>query len=698
MKKINYLFFLLLCLPVWLQANPLSEPASLRERLPQNTVAYLRVPSVWGFLSAPKQNALHNALNSKENVKAIAQVEEAFFHNFLGQFPLLDNGMTTLLLHHLRSPIEVAVILPQNQPPMFANTLLSAKLDFESHDTFKQFFSTLVEEEEDLDILTELDESGYGALMLSQQLPISLRYDTETRTLSIMAGATTTLEGLKSTLTSLETNVHPMQALESQVDTSAQGFFLWLDAQNFLLPTVNMGASESDQQVLQAAGMTDIEAIALGCGTRDEKSRLQFVLQGPKTGYHALLPVINNQFQLTTAGIPRFVGTLSLPLTQILKLAEQVILTEVPEDEAKKYLRFKQEFQEKVGLSLEDALSALGSETILFADEMGEYLALRLDNKEVFEKLLKTLTEKLNLPYEQRQLGNLTIHHLVFSYKYFLENEFEEELSPGLAKLVLSMNDSYFYWVEQGDYLIFATVPQALVDRESYLQKIVLKQWFQQQQKQNVTSALVSLSTSINHVPRYMYYAYLNGLNYLAHLTDANIDLFSLPSARQLNLPVQGTYGIQLNSSETMTGIEFTFENNPLEFLAATNGITTAAVVGIVAAIAIPAYSDYMKRTKVTLGLALLHNLRTPVEWFLIEKEKLPTIEEIETEFEEKFEAEGVKDVLFLKERNAYGVTFTDPSLEGMLLLVYDPETQMWSCTSESMKQQNLPAVCRDEE
>ncbi len=694
MKKIRVLF-LLFCLPVWLHANPISEPASLREQLPQNTVAYLRMPSVWGFLSSPKKNALHAALSSKANVKAIAQIENAFFNNFLNQSPLLKNNLTALLLHHLRSPIEVAVILAPNTPPMFANTLFSAKMDFESDKTFKQFFSTLIEEQTDLQVIAELDENGYGALMLSKQLPISLRYEATTRTLNLMAGATTTLETLKTTLASLEKVEHPMHVLESQLDTSAQGFFLWVDSQKILLPLSKMGMSEKDQQILQAFGAMDIEAIALGCGTRDEKSRLQFILQGPKTGYHALLPIISNQFQLTTAGTPRFVGTLSLPLTKILKLVEKIVMQEASEEKVRSYQAFKQKFQEKIGLSLEETLSALGSEIIFFADEMGEYLALRLDNKEAFQKLLQTLTEKLGLPYGQRKMGDLNIHHLKFSYQYFLKDDqlkSQKELDPAISKLIFSMNDSYFYWLEQDGYLIFATVPQALIDRGTSSQQVILKQWFQQSQKQNVASALFSVSTNINNVPRYIYYTYLNGLNYLASITEAEIDLFSLPSARQLNLPTQGTYGIQMNVSETMTGIEFTFENNPLEFLAASNGMASIAVVGILAAVAIPAYTDYMKRSKVMSGLSRLSRIKTPAEEFYGVHQRLPTIEEISGRAEGTY----VEKFFLLEAGNGYGAIFKDKRLAGTLMLIYDEEAQTWLCTSEGMKLQYLPAACRN--
>ncbi|MEN8216017.1 MAG: hypothetical protein ABFS56_06510 [Pseudomonadota bacterium] len=40
------------------------------------------------------------------------------------------------------------------------------------------------------------------------------------------------------------------------------------------------------------------------------------------------------------------------------------------------------------------------------------------------------------------------------------------------------------------------------------------------------------------------------------------MDLFTLPSALEVNLPKTGTYGMQLDMSESLLSLEFTFENH----------------------------------------------------------------------------------------------------------------------------------------
>jgi len=49
------------------------------------------------------------------------------------------------------------------------------------------------------------------------------------------------------------------------------------------------------------------------------------------------------------------------------------------------------------------------------------------------------------------------------------------------------------------------------------------------------------------------------------------------------------------------------------------------AIIGILAAVAIPAYTDYMKRSKVTEGMSLLSALKTPTEEFFSSKGVFPS-------------------------------------------------------------------------
>src|SRR5512141_1080188 len=52
----------------------ISQPGWLRERLPEHTVAYARIPSLWGMLSAPDGRPLDAALVDEQHVQIIAKL------------------------------------------------------------------------------------------------------------------------------------------------------------------------------------------------------------------------------------------------------------------------------------------------------------------------------------------------------------------------------------------------------------------------------------------------------------------------------------------------------------------------------------------------------------------------------------------------------------------------------------------------
>ncbi|MFO1405883.1 MAG: hypothetical protein U1E96_15070, partial [Azonexus sp.] len=58
-------------------AQPIVQTAWLRERLPEHTVAYLRIPSAWGLLSAPSGRPLDPALASEPHARIVTALREA---------------------------------------------------------------------------------------------------------------------------------------------------------------------------------------------------------------------------------------------------------------------------------------------------------------------------------------------------------------------------------------------------------------------------------------------------------------------------------------------------------------------------------------------------------------------------------------------------------------------------------------------
>ncbi|MGA7437901.1 MAG: hypothetical protein WBW32_07200, partial [Luteibacter sp.] len=121
----------------------LSSPAWLRQHLPAQTVAYVRIPSPWGMLNAvPNGRPLDAALSAKANLDAIASVRDALAKDKV-LADLKVAPAVNLLLGDLRSPLEVALIDPVGIPSPASHGLITAVLDFANVDAFNARLAAL---------------------------------------------------------------------------------------------------------------------------------------------------------------------------------------------------------------------------------------------------------------------------------------------------------------------------------------------------------------------------------------------------------------------------------------------------------------------------------------------------------------------------------------------------------------------------
>lgn len=689
MKKYCLLFLLFL-----LPTVSLSEPATLREKIPADALGYIRIPNPWDFLASPifADKGIQQSLQS-----AISQ-------NVLKKIETVANPTVTLLLNHLRSPLETVFLLPQaNSPIPLVNVLTFAKLDLDSLENANKLLKEISKNTPSLKVVSEFSQDGYAALVF-EPLFIFLHYDTPSKGLYILAGPAANRETFEKNLQQLATvEKHPMYDLESKIDTSHQGLFQWINLQK-ILTFFQTSIPAGDAKTLEKWGLFSIRGLASGWGTREGKGRLQLILDAPKAGYRESLPHIRNTLSLTSAGKPDTLLALALPALDLLKSVEKVLAKEMNPESLKKYQHFKEAFTKTMGVSIEDVFSAFGPEILILSDEVGEFLAVKIADSGKMKKVLDALVQKFKLAYEVKTIDDKQIHHLAIPLIKFQELPKDFTGADGDAQIaevekkvffeLMTRLKEHYYWIEDGGYLVIASVPQLLLDRQRHPQPVKIQEWLAQTQRQSMESSLLFFTTSLTETPRYLYYAYLEILNILNDLSDAKVDLFTLPTAKDLNLPKDGTYGMQLDVAESSLSLEWVFENNPLDFMVTPHGSMAAvAVVGIIAAMAIPAYSDYLKRTKVAEGLTLLSNLKTPAEEFFAAKERLPTVEEMGAVTSGKYAV----NLHLLESKDGYGVEFNDADLSGTLKLLFNSKARTWKCTHEGMKEQYLPKVCKDE-
>jgi len=684
----KFVFIVALLFPILGQSAPISEPASLRAVIPLNAVAYVRIPNPWGFFSSPKDNMLKGALEHEAHVQQIENLKASVYQNIVKKAGNLVPPAMALFLHHLRSPIESVFLLPEQAPPTLGNVLISAKLNITSIDEFNDFLKAVVAQAPNLKIFRELSTDGYG-ILTTGPIPVFIHYDINSQTLNMMGGLAANQDIFQQTLSKLvPIEQHPMYEMESRIDSSHQGFFKWINLEK-ILPLFQLAIPPKAALNLQKIGLLNLRAMALGWGIRDGKGRLSFMIDAPRTGYREFFPPISNNLSLSAAGNPGIIASFSLPLLEWLKGFEKIAETEMPPYKFQGYQNSKEIFKKELGFSIEEALGAFGPEMLFFTDEVGEFLAIRKGDN--LEKIIAILVNKFGLGYETREINEKLYHHLLIPASLAEETQLpESETEAFFLELARKLN-THIYWVEEEGYLILAQIPQQLFDREQNVEHVQIQQWLKEKQKQDIQSSLFFISTSISDTPRQLYYAYLQSLIMLAELADTKMDLFTLPSALEINLPKTGTYGMQLDISESLLSLEFTFENNPLEFMLSTDNMVTVAIIGIVAAVAIPAYTDYLKKAKVSEGLQLLTAIKVPAIEFFTVYGRLPNVEEIGVVTSGKYS----HNLRLLDTQNGYSIEFQDPAISGMLILFYNAQNQTWNCTHDGMEEKYVPSVCR---
>ena len=121
------------------------------------------------------------------------------------------------------------------------------------------------------------------------------------------------------------------------------------------------------------------------------------------------------------------------------------------------------------------------------------------------------------------------------------------------------------------------------------------------------------------------------------------------------------------------------------------------AIIGILAAVAIPAYTDYMKRSKVTEAMGLLGGLKVPAEeWGINATDGVPAPKSLDAKTAGKY----TKNVWKANATDlCYKATLHDTSVSPddtkYVELCYDTDTKNWSCETSTIEKKYLPSACK---
>jgi len=495
-------------------------------------------------------------------------------------------------------------LLPQGRPPAMANVLLRAGFDAAA-DAVAQL-NTLVGDwaatDPQLQLVTPLAAGGVGMLQYGGGVPLLYTLadgGNGSAVLYVMVGMAADAPSLRAAIAALEPSPnHPMYAIEAQLDSTAQGPFLWLDAGRVgpgVMAGMNAAAGAQAMGGVPVGMLGSLGSMAVGLGARDGKGRMGVVIELPEAaGLGQMLPAFDNRFELSSRGRPWMFGSINIPAQRLLQTFEGFLQMD-PEALAD-YQIDKTAFADAFGLSYEQVAGLLGPEWLFFGDDVGEYGAIRVRDEAALQTLLAHVAETDGVDYSETTIGGVVYHHLDIHglmARVDAANTASDDNTGAKpeAPLVVALKqlkqraNTHLYWVRDGEYLVFAQVPQLLMDRAAATDPVVIGNWLVEQQGQQTDHALLALSARVDKMPRRLYYGWLHALQWVGDITDQPLDLLAQTPASQLALPDSGAYGLQLTVDQPYLSLEMSFEASPLEFLLSQTGafatVMTAVGVGV---------------------------------------------------------------------------------------------------------------------
>lgn len=572
----------------------------LRGKLPADTVFYARLPSPWGLLLAPDGRGLDVARVHPSVATAVRAIRAAFLKD--PEFAAGGMAMWRVLLSHWAGPAEFALLAPDRIPGPQSRVLVSLPLaGVADADALAGLFSMA-----ELPA-PELDTAGYGLVA-----GIPLHFDARSGRL-LLLGAGSTVEQLKEVQAALQPAAAPFAADEALLDRSGQGGYLWLDLVSVRALAAAGALQDPSMRALSLLASKG-ESFSFGFGSAGEKGRYGARLQAPDAPFLRYVPREPRRYDVRTVGKPGYVWALSVLYAPQEYDEFRTALEQDHGPEAVAKLKVMEDaIQEATGVALADLLGAVGPDVGGFGDAAGDFWFLRVRDRKRLERVLERIAEHPGV--ERRAQQGVQLLDLPGS-------QTPDNQVPALK--VLERVRTRLFWRDEGEYLVFANTPQPLADRQSLRASADLRGFLGSALGADFEQAQLLYAGSNHGVARQYYEYSLLFLYTLADLAGARIDPFSFPSASQLDLPAEGSVAIAFQSSRDGLALSFAYDASFLDFFSGAGAMATVAVVGVLAAIALPAYQDYVARSQVAEAVMGASAAKIAIEEFTQAKGKPP--------------------------------------------------------------------------
>ncbi|MBL4660930.1 MAG: pilin [Alcanivoracaceae bacterium] len=613
--------------------------AWMREKLPANTLAYVRIPTLWEMLFEAKGDALHQLQKLDTHKSLIEQIKGGILDTYSGLLPDEAHLPFKSLVKSMTTPLEMAV-LNADDGSMIPNMLFATTLKDTSIEELNSLVNTLIELlGPQMKIISPFNAQGQAQL-LAAMIPIFASFDDKTGQLILLSGLSANETDLQKILTQTQhaPELDEIFAYENSVDQAGKNLEFWLNVK--AIYQQNKGFIPADiKPMLMQMGLDQIEYLWAGTASANGKSEMIFRLSMPEVGFRQFMPRVDSQLNVLTAGSPRSVWQLAIPSVKQMKQGFDLILGIDPDTETtrKEITVAIDKVNKFLGVSLTEIFNVYGQKILIITDESGTWFASKIKDKAAYTDVSKKLAQAFKVKTSSRKLAGVEIQQTVFSTKEFEQQAFAANADPNILEKLLDVKQYYYYQIE-GDYILYAFTPQVLADRANNQNKMELQDWLYKQQAQNWDHAIIAYGKEVLDAPRDIYYFYLNVLAFLGNLTNVEVDLFSFPTAQQLNLPQKGRYGFTLDSSNDALTIKLSYEYSFLENMSIFDSYLSIAYVGIMMAYAVPAYRDYTARVKVNEKIYSVSEEKILIAEYYAEHGSFPNTEFLSTKFDESDE------------------------------------------------------------
>ena len=122
------------------------------------------------------------------------------------------------------------------------------------------------------------------------------------------------------------------------------------------------------------------------------------------------------------------------------------------------------------------------------------------------------------------------------------------------------------------------------------------------------------------------------------------------------------------------------------------------AIIGILAAVAIPAYQDYIARTQVSEAISLLGAAKSPIAEYIIDRGTLPALTDTVATTSGKYTGSVVLagDLTNITLTATMATSGVNSAVTGKTALMISADgARTWNCTAGTIGTKYLPGACR---